>query len=152
MGFQKFMLNKGPGSPGYYTRALCALYLKRNIRTKADHTERWKDTFNELHYVSYLTAHKLNFIGGNAIEHFAAEEVIQKSEGDLPLFIFSLYCIESQKVRNTVLSGNISWSSWVVLEVILENVNKQAPWAVRLNREQFNEKTQERAVDYCFIH
>lgn len=129
MGLINWLLKNGPGSPGSTATAFIKLYEHAEVQ---NHDEDWEGVFFMIFMTRYQANQIIGFAGGSLLNQIDGSELVQKSGGDLPLFIFSMMIFETSQFRN-----NISQNLQAVTEVIFNTVQQKKPSASKLTLSQF---------------
>ncbi len=129
MGLGKWIIKNGPGSPGSTAKVFAKQY---NNIYNADRSAAWDDIFSSLYIQRVMAAPSM---GGNLYSTVEMEDIVEFTEGDLPLFVFIMMFLETSNFRNNI-RGTFSLSTEVLHEMIEEN----APSAIKLNINKLREK------------
>lgn len=99
MGFANWFLKNGHGSPSSTAKVFIKQYHKMS---SGNHDKEWEGIFYSLFMQRYLVNQKLGFRGGSLFGQVDANEIIENTEGDLALFVFSIMRIETSYFRNNI--------------------------------------------------
>jgi hypothetical protein len=129
MGLLNWLLKNGPGSPGSTATAFVKLYESADVQ---NHDEEWRGVFFMIFMSRYQAHQRMGFVGGNLLNQIDSGELIEKSIGDLPLFIFVMMIFETSQFRN-----NIGQNIQAVTEVIYNTVQEKKPSSCTLTLREF---------------
>jgi uncharacterized protein (TIGR02145 family) len=135
MGFAKWLMIHGFGSPGKTAKE----YTKRyNKMLKIDHDDEWEEIFLSLYNIRVYGATLMGNIGGNIYSLMDKHEVVNFSQGDLPLFFFEMMYLETSRFRRniTMYRDTFMLATEVIREIIIDN----APTSVKLKLNDFREE------------
>jgi hypothetical protein len=129
MGLFNWLLKNGPGSPGSTASAFIKLYEQAGT---VNHDEDWEGVFHMIFTARYLSFQRMGFPGGCRLNQVDADQVVQNSKGDLPLFIYIMMRYETASFRESVTSHFSE-----VTQVIYDVVKKGKPAAVKYDLQFF---------------
>lgn len=101
MGFQKWILKHGPGSPGSTAKHFAQLYQRMK---SSEPTATWEDIFSLMYFDRVVVNHQLD-PGNKAKSLFSMKsgrEVADYSEGDLCIFTFIILYLETNQFRTAI--------------------------------------------------
>lgn len=133
MGFQKWLLKNGPGSPGDTAKSFTKVY---NSHPKADHDADWKIVFLDAY--NFRNQHLVFVEKGNLYNQVSPETIVNFSEGDLALFIYEMLFLESESFRKKIFP--IDSIFYTTIEVIHETVLERSPVASIFKLSELQEK------------
>ncbi|MFC0605181.1 hypothetical protein [Winogradskyella pulchriflava] len=131
MGFSKWILRNGPGSPGHTARAIVKLYKQTNFGISSN-----EEKYFQIYEFRISVQDKLRNRGSLLAEFYDRIGQIINEE-DMPLFVFSLECLETKQFRWGVTNDNID----DILKVIREEVEKIDNSLVKLNYQDYRNKS-----------
>lgn len=133
MGFQKWLLTYGLGSPGHTARSIVrGVHNIMASQFNFNEDENDEDLLYTIYYQRLLVQKKL----GNKsclLEDFSDSIKPIIDLGDIPLFIFAIETLESKSFRSAISNNNLD----LVLEVIREEVMKLDDTLVKLDHFTF---------------
>lgn len=125
MGFNKYILRKGLGSPGQTARIWAKQY-QLLVASGLSKEEAFEGVILKFHYGQSVVR--------NLAEKTPTESILDFAKGDLPTVIFCLLCDTPNFRKNAVaLLGDTT-------EVIYEEVEKIAPRAINSDLSEFKSK------------
>lgn len=135
MGLGKWFLKNGPGSPGSTAKTFAKLY---NSIPKREHDSEWEEVFTVLYKNRIQAYEKIGNIGDNIFSAIKMENVVDFSDGDLPLFVFEMMFLETSKFRDNIVGNEDVFilATEVIREVIIEN----APSSTNIDLVEFRKR------------
>lgn len=135
MGLTKWLLKNGPGSPG----ATAKSFLKQfAYRPKGNNEMPRAEVFEILYEWRHNVILKLGNPAGNLYSSVDPNKIIEFSEGDFPLFIFSMMYLETKQFRNSVFESPETIRDTV--EVIFETVQNESNESIIFDVEELRKK------------
>jgi hypothetical protein len=133
MGFQKWILKHGFGSPGHTARTIVrAVHIRMASHYKLFDNEDDNDILYSIYY-QRIEIHKKLRNKSCLLEHFSDRITDVVDSGDVPLLIFVIEVLESKKFRSSISNYNID----LVLEVIREEVIRLDDTLVKLDHFEY---------------
>ena len=130
MGFQKWILTHGPGSPGHTARTIVKCFHNYFASNYIDSDE--KDAFYEVYY-QRLTIQEKFKNKSCLLNQFSDRMGAIIAKRDVPLFIFAIESLESNRFRSAISNDNIS----ILLEVIRDEVAKLDDSLISLDFDEY---------------
>ena len=134
MGLLNWLLKNGPGSPGSTASAFVKLYEQAG---NVNHKEDWEGAFFMIFMARFQSFQRMGFAGGCLLNQVDANQLVQDSQGDLPLFVFIMMRYETASFRDSV-----SQHFHEVTQVIYETVKNKKPSATTLDLPAFQRRAQ----------
>ncbi|MGC4041801.1 MAG: hypothetical protein QM710_13725 [Flavobacterium sp.] len=130
MGFTKWILRNGFGSPGSTARAIVKLYNQTNFGISSN-----EERYFQIYEFRISVQDKLRNKGSLLAEFYnRIDQIIL--EDDMPLFVFALESLETKQFRWGISNENVD----EILQIIREEVEKLDRSLIKLNPTDYRNK------------
>lgn len=137
MGFTQWAMKNAPGSPGSTARHLSDIFIKaQRLSPKMEVGDIWEGIYEHRE----RNAAMLKF-PHTIFSAFPPGAILENTEGDFPMFVFMIMCLESRKFRQD--TGLSSEGLNMILSTIREECYKKVPQWVKSDKEYYLNKGRE---------
>lgn len=135
MGIGKWILKNGPGSPGVTAKVYSKEY---NMILNSNPNLTWKEIFPAIYGKRSIAFSLIGNSNGNLFSKVNIEDIMDYTEGDFTLFVFTMMFLETKQFRNNIASHNDTFllSTEVLYETITENTTKSTKFSLGEFREK----------------